>query len=441
METPTDAVLRFIQETTWDALPPEVQHQSKRCLLDALGALIAGTAAPVSKLMTQVAHEQFGGDGATILVDGSRTSLIGAALANGFAANALDIDDGFRLVKGHPGTCILPVILAAGERSNPTGTEFLTAFVVGYETAIRAGLILHAAHRTYHCSGSWGALGGAAAGGRLLGLDPDMLRQAMGAAEYHAPFAPMMKGIAVPSMVKDAIGWGCMAAMSAVVMAEKGFTGIQPLFDDGPEPAWIDSLGREYMFLNLYFKPYSACRWAQPAVEGALKIQRDAGLSPSDIAAINVATFTEAAALTRAYPADTEEAQYNMAFPIAAALLDGEVGPAQTLPPRLFDADIRALMDRIHVTTADRFNREFPARALAEVVIETADGRSIRSGVMSAKWDAASGLPTDAELEAKFSWLVEPILGEETASKIAETVRGFDRVEQFRDLIQICSKS
>lgn len=440
MKTPTDAVLRFIQQTTWDALPTEVQHQSKRCLLDALGALIGGTAAPVSKLMTQVAHEQFGGDAATILVDGSRTSLIGAALANGFAANALDIDDGFRLVKGHPGTCILPVILAAGERADPAGAEFLTAFVIGYETAIRAGLILHSTHRTYHCSGSWGALGGAAAGGRLLGLDPDALRHAMGAAEYHAPFAPMMKGIAVPAMVKDAIGWGCMAAMSAVLMAEKGFTGVQPLFDDGPEPAWIDSLGREYMFLNLYFKPYSACRWAQPAVEGVLKIQRENGLSPPDIAAIKIKTFTEAAALSRAYPANTEEAQYNMAFPIAAALLDGEVGPAQTLPPRLFDADIRSLMDRIDVTPADRFNREFPARALAEVVIETADGRSIKSGVMSAKWDAASGLPTDAEREAKFLWLVEPILGEEKATKIAGMVWNFEKVDGLRGLIEICVK-
>ena len=102
------------------------------------------------------------------------------------------------------------------------------------------------------------------------------------------------------------------------------------------------------------------------------------------------------------YPANTEEAQYNMAFPIAAALLDGEVDPAQTLPPRLFDADIRSLMDRIDVTTADRFNREFPAKALAAAAIVTRNGRSLKSGVMSATWDTSSGLPTDEELETKF---------------------------------------
>ncbi len=440
MRTPTDAVLRFIQETAWKDLPSHVRQQSKRCLLDGLGALIAGTATPAAGLMVRVALEQFGGDGATILVDGSRVSLVGAALANGFAANALDIDDGLRPVKGHPGTCILPVILAAGERSNPTGAEFLTALVVGYETAIRAGLILHATHRTYHCSGSWGVLGGAAAGGRLLGLDPEQLRHAMGAAEYHAPFAPMMKGIAVPAMVKDAIGWGCVASMSAVLMAEKGFTGIEPLFDDGPEPAWVESLGREYLFLNLYFKPYSACRWAQPAVEGALKIQREAGLTAADIAAIRVVTFDEAAALSRAYPADTEQAQYNMAFPIAAALLDGEVGPGQTLPPRLFDADIRSLVDRVEVRTADRFNRAFPARALAEVVIETADGRSLSSGVVSARWDPESGLPTDEALEAKFRWLVAPILGDEKAARIAEMVWNFEGVDRWGELMGFCVK-
>jgi 2-methylcitrate dehydratase PrpD len=80
-------------------------------------------------------------------------SVAGAVLANGFAANALDIDDGHRLVKGHPGACTLPVILAAGEMvPSCSGKAFLTALVIGYEIGIRAGLIRHALYRTYHSS-------------------------------------------------------------------------------------------------------------------------------------------------------------------------------------------------------------------------------------------------------------------------------------------------
>ena len=134
--------LNFIAETKWDTLPGNIQHQAKRCLLDTLGAMIAGHKTPVSDLMHSFVKEQFKSDDATILVKGSKVSAAGAALVNGFANNALDIDDGYRNVKGHPGACILPVILAAGEIvPRVTGKNFLTALVVGYEIAIRAGVI------------------------------------------------------------------------------------------------------------------------------------------------------------------------------------------------------------------------------------------------------------------------------------------------------------
>ena len=124
--------LSFILNTTWDQIPTEVRHQSKRCLLDTLGALLAGMNTPVGRLMTNIGTDQFRGEEATILVSGRRTSATGAALANGFAANALDIDDGYRLIKGHPGACVLPAILAAGEMAGEcSGEMFLTAMIIG----------------------------------------------------------------------------------------------------------------------------------------------------------------------------------------------------------------------------------------------------------------------------------------------------------------------
>ena len=97
----------------------------------------------------------------------------------------------------------------------------------------------HATYATYHSSGSWGAVAGAAFVARLLGCGRETTRRAMGTAEYHAPIAPMMKGIETPSMGKDSIGWGCMVAMSSVLLAMGGFTGITPLFNDAPDPALI----------------------------------------------------------------------------------------------------------------------------------------------------------------------------------------------------------
>jgi 2-methylcitrate dehydratase PrpD len=436
---PNDAVIQFILGLAWRDLPLPVQHQAKRCLLDALGALLAGTRTPPGRLMARIARSQFPGNEATLLVHGHRVSPAGAALANGFAGNALDIDDGYRLVKGHPGACVLPLVLAAVEMDPAlSGMDFLTALVVGYEVGIRAGRIRHATYACYHSSGSWGALAGTAAAGKLLGLDAQTLRQALGTAEYHAPIAPMMKGIETPSMGKDSIGWGAMVAMLAVLMAREGFTGIAPLFADTPEPAWVQQLGHDWQILNLYFKPYAACRWAQPAVEGALRLQREHGLTAADIRAIRIRTFAAACALSTRPPTNTEEAQYNIAFPVAAALLDGEVGPRQVLPPRIFDPDLRDLLARVTTEVDAACEGAFPAQTFAEVEVETVRGKRLASGRLGPRWEPPDSLPSDGELEAKFHWLVNPVLGETAAGNLVTRIRDFDACPRAQELTALC---
>jgi 2-methylcitrate dehydratase PrpD len=434
----TELALDFIGNIKWNDLPTAVRHQSRRCLLDLTGALVAGRRTPVGDIMAGVACDQFPGDQATILVSGERVSAMGATLANGFAQNALDIDDGYRRVKGHPGAAFLPALLAALElRGGCTGAEFQVALVVGYEIGIRAGLIRHAVYPTYHSSGSWGAVAVAACTGRLLGLDRIQLREALGTAEYHAPIAPMMKGIDVPCMGKDSLGWGNMTGLASVFMAQRGFTGVEPLFSETPEKDWVTGLGRQFEILNLYFKPYAACRWAQPAVAGCLKLVREHRLKPANLAKVKVRTFKAAAALTRKPPQNTEEAQYNLAFPVAAALLDGAVGPAQVLPPRLFDRDILDLAGRLEVEVAQGFEERFPAKAIAAVEITTHAGKRFDSGAVEAPWEPPDTLPSDEELKEKSLWLTAPLLGRSQAHELLELIWKFDEAADARELIRL----
>lgn len=432
-------VIHFIRDTRWSQFPEAVRHQTRRCLLDSLGALLAGTVTPAGRLVTDIARMQFSGDEATILFYGHRVSASGAALANGFSGNALDVDDGYRMVKGHPGACVLPVVLAAAEMASECrGTDLLSALAVGYEIGIRSGRIRHATSTTYHSSGSWGAIAGAAAAGRLLNLDAEALWHALGAAEYHAPIAPMMKGIETPSMCKDSIGWGSLVSMMSVLMAHNGFTGITPLFSEAPEADWILGLGHDWQILHLYFKPYTACRWAQPAVDGALHIQRKFNLAVEDIRSIRIRSFKAACALSCRPPANTEEAQYNMAFPVAAALVDGEVGPRQVLPPRIFDPTILNVLARISTEIDDVIEAAFPAKTFAEVIVETTDGRRLSSGRMEPRWEPPDTLPTDRELETKFLWLTAPVLGDTASRKLMDFIWQIDDSDRISDLIAMC---
>ena len=437
----TDRVIEFILNANWHDFPDEIQHQSKRCLMDALGAMIAGTQAPVCDTMTKVASSQMGQGNSTLIVKGIKLSSTGAALANGFAANALDIDDGCRLAKGHPGASVLPVALAAAESTDfCNGQKFLTALIIGYEIAIRAAYIRHATTSVYHSSGSWGAIGGAAAAGKLMELDKNTLFNALGTSEYHAPIAPMMKGIETACMAKDSIGWGAFVAMTSVEMARAGFTGIRPIFDDSPNQEWIDSLGKRFEIMNLFFKPYAACRWAQPGVDGVLKIMEQENLTLEEIREIRIYTFGEAAALSRKHPQNTEDAQYNFSYPIAAAMFDGRIGPEQILPPKIFDKDILAMMDKIKVIVEERFQNEFPAKTLANIKIEDTRGCIHESGIMSARWDLSNKLPSDMELEQKFLWLVKPILGEHSAKSLVDMIWKFENIDTISKMITLCIK-
>ena len=58
----TDCAIQFIVDTDWENVPAAVQHQAKRCLMDTLGALIAGNETPVREVMTRMAKKQLCGD-------------------------------------------------------------------------------------------------------------------------------------------------------------------------------------------------------------------------------------------------------------------------------------------------------------------------------------------------------------------------------------------
>ena len=442
MNSMTDQAICFTLDTRWQDVPKKVQHQTKRCLLDTLGALLAGAKTPVGRMMANVAAIQYGGSEATILTDGRKVSAAGAALANGFAGNALDIDDGYRMTKGHPGACALPPMLAAAEITSPcNGEQFLTGLLVAYELGIRAGLIRHATYDIYHSSGSWGAVAGAAAVGRMIGLTPEKLFHAMGSAEYHAPIAPMMKGIATPSMGKDSIGWGCMVGVMSAIMARDGFTGITPLFDDTPDPEWVENLGHSWEILNLYFKPYAACRWGQPAVAGALSIIGKNRIDPDQIKDIRVKTFAAAARLPSDHPKNTEEAQYHLAFPVAAAILDGEVGPVQVLPPRLDDRRLLQLMDLVTTEVTPEYETAFPRKTIAEVSITMTDDITYNSGPVEAIWEPPDTLPDDKALEKKFLWLAGPAIGKDKAEALASLIWEFEKCQSIAPLMALCASS
>lgn len=429
-------VVEFIHGMSLRTVPDEVVVQAKICLLDLIGACIAGRHAKGAAILLDLFQEQFSGAAeATVIGAGRKTSCVSAALVNGFIANALDIDDGHRLCKGHPGAVIFPAILAVAEKTGAGGEGLLEALVVGYEVTIRAGLILQGHYGYYHGSGAWGAIGAAAAAARLLRLSQEQTLNTLGIAESYAPLTPVMRSVASPAMApKDGVAWGAMVGISAALLAQLGYTGSPSLLGDPEYNSDVFTLGAVWRIMHLYFKPFPCCRWTQPSVDAVLSLLKDANIKPRKISRIIVHTFAEAAALSKEIPRDLESAEYNIRFPVAAAIVHGEFTPAH-LDEIYFQND--AILDIFELieTRIDRdIQDQFPEKCQSRVEIHMESGRVADSGLMPARgdWD---GIPLSRdELETKFFSITKGLLEPDAARSLMKFVRNFEN-HRTSDLI------
>lgn len=421
-------VLEFIHETRWEDLPLAVQEQARRCLLDTVGAAVGGSDTDLSRIIHNFSAANFAGRGAYLWLDGREVSPPGAALANGMTIDALDVHDGSNDVKGHVGVAVIPAAMATQGLAAPgtiTGRELLTTLIVGYEVALRAGEALHATAGDYHTSGAWNALGCAAVTARRLALDNARTRHALGIAEYHGPRSPMMRCIDFPTMVKDGSGWGAMAGVSAGLLAQQGFTGAPAETVEGaPARALWSDFGSRWRVSDLYFKPHAVCRWAQPAITAALALQAAHDFSLNAVRQIRVYTFSQAARLRQWRPESAEEAQYSLPFSLAAALVHGMLGHAQLSGAALSDARVLKLASCVQLIDEPGLSALFPAKRLARLEIELADGRVLSSGQVEAPWER-NAPPDDAALQEKFRRLAAGI--------------GPERVMQLEALLWRCA--
>lgn len=430
-------VLSFILELTWGDIPNSVRHMARRCILDLSGTMAAGAQTEMSGIAREASASALAGDEATILFDGRRASLAGAAFANGMTIDSMDMHDGHRPAKGHAGACVYPAALATAERAGWSGEQLATALVIGYEISLRAALSLHQTACDYHTSGAWAALGASALTARGVGLNADQAWHALGIAEYYGPRSPMMRVIDTPSMLKDGSGWGSMTGVITAQLAAAGLSGAPAATLEGDEVRSIwDDLGQRWHMNEIYFKPFACCRWAQPAVKAAMELTERHRLEPADIASVTVHTFEAATHLGISHPRNTEEAQYSLPYPLAAALFHGRLDPIHVLPPLIFERDTLELADRIALEVDAALEARFPKQALAAVTVRTIDGRTLQSTVHPAPGDAEAPL-TDDDLQRKFDRITRGLLPRARALELREACWHCDELDSASELLLI----
>lgn len=184
----TRKLASFLAELRPEDVPPEAMERTEEFFLDwAASALASRGARPIVAL--ERFAEKMGPESgpAEILVSCERTSPLFAALVNGASSHFVEQDDLHNASVFHPATVVFPATLAAAQEIGASGTDFLTASVVGYEAGVRVGSFLGRSHyKVFHTTGTAGTLAAAAAVSHLLGADEETMLHALGSAGTQA---------------------------------------------------------------------------------------------------------------------------------------------------------------------------------------------------------------------------------------------------------------
>ena len=417
----------FILDTQWKDVPEEVKQRMKGCFVDLMGALVIGSRSRQFEAGVKLAETIFGEGDIPVVGSAKKFNFLGASTAMGHSSNAYDIDDGHNMTRAHPGTSFVGAVLAAAYENNLSRDEFLTAMLVAYETTIRIGAAIMDYYQYAHSSGTFGAVGVAAGVGRILGFTKEEMNNVLSVAEFNAPLVPGIRSVEYPSMNKDGVPFGVMTGILAVKASQCGFVGNKNLLESDEHKHYLDDLNTKWQVMDLYFKPYTCCRWAHPAIDACVGLMKENGITADDIESAAIRTFHRATLLSKIVPQSADEAQYNIAYPVAAALVHGDFGLAQVREENLGDPKVLEMMKRLSFVVDEKLDAQFPARRICRAEIVTKDGRTFLSDECEPRGEAYENISVDW-LADKFRRITGPVLTAQAQEKLLDMITGEENV-------------
>jgi 2-methylcitrate dehydratase PrpD len=435
----------FTASMNYEGIPERVRSLAKYCFLDWLASVYAGSREKPVRMMLEVVRGMPGKPECTVIPDGSRNISLLAALVNGASSHMVEMDDLHRPSIFHPAAPIIPAALAIAEREKRSGRELIAAIAVGYEIGIRIAEMVGASHyRFWHTTGTCGTFGAAIAAGKLLSLDPQGIAWALGSAGTQA--SGLWEFLTESAMSKQLHpGKAALNGILAALLAQQGFTGAEQIFEgekgfckatsgDYDLHKATDRLGREYRMEGNSFKFHASCGHTHSALDAALMLREETGVSPEAIEKVTVKLYSAALDLLANVPLTRPYiAKFHVPFCVATVLKFGQVGLEAFTEERLHDGDLRELMSRVELVGDSALDEEYPEKWVSIVEILTKDGRSHSRKVEYPKGDPENPLSRE-EFSEKFLSLTQEIIPVQKSEFLLERILQLEEVERTDQL-------
>ena len=417
-----------------------VEREAHRTLLNWVGCAIGAARHPTLEAALAAMQELAPAPQASVLGRHERVDMASAALLNGISSHTFDFDDTHLKTIIHPAGPVASAALALAEHVGCSGRQLVDALVLGIDVACRSGNMVYPEHydRGWHITGTTGMLGAAAACARLLGLDVDRTTMALGIAASQPTGVREQFG----SMTKPFHpGAAARAGLVAALMAKHGYTS-SPRAIEAPRGLaqtystkcnWdevTDALGERFEISFNAYKPFACGIVIHPAIDGCVQLRTMHQLLPDDIARIDLKVHPLVLELTgKQSPRTGLEAKFSVYHACAAGILFGSAGEAQFDDALVVRGDVVALRDRIRATVDASI-----AEDAADLSVTLADGRTLHLFVAHAIGSLERPM-SDADLEAKFHGLVDPVLGAARAQQLVAMLHAIGTAPDVRKLV------
>ena len=451
----TATIAEYIAGAQYVDLPPEIVDVAKRHILDSFGCQLGGATMPHAQIALGLVSEMGGVEESTILATGQRVPSLLAVYANGALANALDFDDCY-LDIAHPAATIVPAALATAEKVGASGTDFLLAVVVGYEVSLRICDAIRPTrqrHRIGPTMATWQIFGAAAASAKLLGLDAEQARWALGHAGVSAPVPSRLKNGIYPearpfSQIKNNFGWAAMGGTLASQLASRGLRGNRTMFDTDENFAvmagsdqcdhdrFTSGLGSEYLMPITGIKRFGSCRQTHGTLDALLELLKQNTIEPSQVEHVLVESIIGVHRNFRVYePAHIVDAQFSIP-PLVALTIAGHPITGGIAMDRLDDPVVQDLIRKVevgHDPEADEIfaqERHIPAT----VTITLTDGTVHKKFRRAPSGDPEHALTWD-EVRAKYCELAGWTASAERVASVAAFVNDLENIDSVRKAV------
>src|SRR6516162_4492049 len=452
---PTGRLATWVADVTLDDVPGKVVERAKHLLLDGLGCALVGAQLPWSRVATDAVLGLEGTGDTVVIGTGRNTSAPAAAVLNGTFIQGFELDDFHPLAPLHSCSLLIPALVSTAtvRPRTTTGAELLLAAITGFEVGPRVGYTLHGAQmldRGWHSGSVFGTHSAAMASGKLRGLSPAQLEDALGlagtqssglmAAQYEAMSKRMHHGLAARNGFYAA-GLAAAGYTGIKRVFEREYGGFLSVFGEGHDPdssLLTGELGQRWETTIIMVKSYAAMGGLHGAIDAARRLRNS--VAPQDISKIDITvgeTIYKHGWWRPQRPLTPIGAQMNIGYATAAALLDGNVLPEQFTPARLDSDDIWSLIAATTVHLDESLAAaDITQRFRTDVAITTRDGAVHRARVVQ-----PHGAPTDPvtneELVAKFHALADRVTNRGRAQAIERAVAGLDRLDDTDELIDL----